>query len=455
MVAETGSKPETSTIQILAERLYDGAVKIGAARKELEGRTDQKRTGQVFQAQVKWLSLETEWREQVNRGVFACPLSAHNTDCLSVGLGVWCAFCQIKLDELDYQDRLQKTWQEPLHACTDHKIFWGNCLEVLDAIPEGSVQMVMTSPPYWQLKDYRAAPESQIGLEDTHALYIQKLVVVFRKVRRVLKDDGVCFIVMGDKWQDKQKLCLPARLALALQEDGWTLRNNIVWAKFTIPAKPEQLFSNVYEEVIFISAKPEHYFDTENIQVPTSQEYKKVSEELAMRFQAPMFPGIPAIERPVSDDPVERSHDRMRGFNVRKAILSQPKQGAIGFKVPPNLWYIPLENRVAAGYARWVCTSCQFSRPIAALDKRCPECNKEMESLGHPAAYPEELCVLPILAGSKPGDIILDPFAGSGTTGVVAKMLGRQSYLIELFRPYAEMAAQRVDAIPNNMLTGA
>ena len=108
-------------------------------------------------------------------------------------------------------------------------IHCGDCLDILPTLDAGSVQCVVTSPPYWGLRDYGV--EGQIGLEPTPDAYVETLVAVFREVRRVLRDDGTCWLNMGDSFVDKQLQQIPARVALALQADGWYLRSDIIWAK--------------------------------------------------------------------------------------------------------------------------------------------------------------------------------------------------------------------------------
>ena len=110
------------------------------------------------------------------------------------------------------------------------KILQGNCLEVLKDLPEQSVNTCITSPPYWGLRNYQE--EEQLGLEDTPEEYVENLVKVFREVKRVLRDDGTVWLNLGDSFsKEKQLNGIPWRVAFALQEDGWYLRQDIIWHK--------------------------------------------------------------------------------------------------------------------------------------------------------------------------------------------------------------------------------
>ena len=112
---------------------------------------------------------------------------------------------------------------------TSHAVVTGDCRELLSGFPAGSVRCCVTSPPYFGLRDYGA--DGQIGMERTLDDYVAELVAVFRQVRRVLRDDGTLWLNLGDSYLDKQRNLAPARTALALQADGWLLRDEIVWHK--------------------------------------------------------------------------------------------------------------------------------------------------------------------------------------------------------------------------------
>ncbi len=138
------------------------------------------------------------------------------------------------------------------------QILVGDCLERLRTLPEESVHCVVTSPPYWGLRDYGVA--GAIGLERTLQEHIDALVRVFREVRRVLRSDGMLWLNYGDAYRAKQLLMMPARVALALQADGWWLRSEIVWHKSNpMPESVRDRPTSAHEK-LFLLTKSARYF---------------------------------------------------------------------------------------------------------------------------------------------------------------------------------------------------
>jgi DNA modification methylase len=309
----------------------------------------------------------------------------------------------------------------------------GDCRAVLPTLEAESVQCCVTSPPYWGLRDYRI--DSQLGLEATPEEYIEKMVTVFREVWRVLRDDGTLWVNMGDSYAsssyggrkdgdihhrtqsitdaiypiDKPKngrpfppglkpkdLCMmPARLAMALQADGWYLRSEIVWAKPN--PMPESVTDRPTKahEMIYLLTKAERYFyDAEAIREQTGNEMEW--DEYARKTAPGTTWPSGGIMRYAGTFKKDGGQSHPNGRNKR------------------SVWTIATQHYAEA----------------------------------HFATFPEEIPKLCILAGSKPGNTILDPFAGSGTTGQVALELGRRAILIELNPAYIELAEDRTFVTP-------
>ena len=273
------------------------------------------------------------------------------------------------------------------------RILVGDCLERLRTLPEESVHCVVTSPPYWGLRDYGV--EGAIGLEPTFEELLETLVTVFREVRRVLRKDGTLWLNYGDRYathlftrQGKQRnvcqpptdwagtelggrrrskhvkvthqsatglkpkdlMMMPARVALALQADGWWLRSEIVWHKSNpMPESVRDRPTSAHEKLFLLTKSARYFYDAEAVRTKT-------------------------------------------GANLR------------------NVWTIPTH-----GY------------PDA-----------------HFATFPPKLVEPCIKAGCPVGGVVLDPFGGSGTVGLIASRLGRDAILIELNPEYAEMAERRI-----------
>lgn len=258
----------------------------------------------------------------------------------------------------------------------------GDALLELQQMPSNSAQVCVTSPPYWRLRDYGI--DGQLGLEKTPEEFVAKITEVFREVRRVLKGDGTLWLNLGDSWGKKKQLAgIPWRIAFALQNDGWILRQDIIWVKPNpMPESVKDRCTKAHEYLFLFSKSERYLFDNEAIKEPSN-------------------PGV----KPAG--------------NKR-----QPNAGRLtkeGWALDPRRSIPPFRNRRSV----WTVTPQQFRG-------------------AHFATFPPKLIEPCILAGSRAGDMVLDPFAGSGTTGVVCKRTGRNFIGIELNPTYAEMAMKRI-----------
>ncbi len=278
----------------------------------------------------------------------------------------------------------------------------GDALALLKEMPNGSVQCCVTSPPYWGLRDYGTA--SQLGLEPTLNEYIQKLTAVFRDVRRVLRDDGTLWLNLGDSYvgsgkgtsaaKPKEIIGLPWRVAFALQEDGWYLRQDIIWSKPNIMPEPVRDRCTKAHEYIFLLLKtPNYHYDADAI-----KERSADPSASAARY-ASKFSGRP-------DEAVVCPGDK-------KGQGYYPD----GFRV-----FSGLRNRRSV----WT-----------IKPKPYPE--------AHFATFPEALVEPCILAGCPVGGTVLDTFCGSGTTGAVCVRYGREFIGLELNPEYVKLAEKRIE----------
>src|SRR5215472_5806675 len=261
------------------------------------------------------------------------------------------------------------------------QLLLGDCRAVLLTLPADSVHCVVTSPPYWGLRDYGI--EGQLGLEPTPEEYVERMVAVFHEVRRVLRDDGTCWANMGDTFSDKQLVGMPWRLAFALQADGWFLRSDIIWAKPNpMPESVTDRPTKAHEYVFLLTKSARYYYDAD------------------------------AVREPWADDRLGGSATR----SLRYSELSG-RNGDHGLGPPP-----PFAGRNLRSV--WTIATAPY-----------PE--------AHFATFPPELARRCIVAGSRMGDTILDLFAGSGTVGEVAEQNGRDAILIELSPAYVALARAR------------
>ena len=318
------------------------------------------------------------------------------------------------------------------------RILVGDCRTRLRELPEQSVQTCVTSPPYFGLRDYGHA--EQIGLEKTPDAFVAELVSVFREVKRVLRDDGTLWLNLGDSyagyWGDakakaegrkssadtngwtngfsmnsrpsfhqaftgtgikpKDLIGIPWRVAFALQADGWYLRSDIIWHKPN--PMPESVTDRPTKshEYLFLLAKSERYY-----------------------YDAA------AVAEPLADASVARGSVKLGG---RKGDNYEPEPSDPNFRNGAHQW--GREMDFSAGGTRnkrsvWSVPSAPFKG-------------------AHFATFPPALIEPCILAGCPKDGVVLDPFGGAGTTGLVADRLGRNAILCELNPEYAAMAAERI-----------
>jgi DNA modification methylase len=317
---------------------------------------------------------------------------------------------------------------EPYLEDPDVTIWNGDALTVLRELPDESVDCCVTSPPYWGLRDY--GEEGQIGLERTPAEWIERLVELFREVRRVLRGRGTLWLNLGDtfnaynggagpgsklsKTQTEQRprlasgyglqdkslkpkdlIGIPWRVALALQADGWWLRSDIVWSKPNpMPESISDRPTKSHEHVFLLTKSERYYFGQEDLRESyTSTRWGGRYHNAGPDEKYVNGDGRMAATAKVRKDRPQFDHyPNEAGRNVR------------------DVWEIPTR-----------------SYPDA-----------------HFAVFPVELARRMILGGCPPGGTVLDPFGGSGTTALVARNLERKAVLIELNTDYCEMAARRL-----------
>ena len=304
-------------------------------------------------------------------------------------------------------------------------ILFGDCRETLSAFLPQSARMCVTSPPYYGLRDY-GGEEQQIGQEQTPEEFVDQLVSVFREVRNVLTDDGTCWVNIGDSYynyrpgkgqsypkqsvsktkqdlpdkcnkrgnklqglKEKDLIGIPWLFAFAMRKDGWYLRQDIIWHKPNpMPESVKDRCTKSHEYIFLFSKNKKYFYDNE------------------------------AIKEPAKD---WGTRDRTNGKYHNTGTGLAPHSG------------------LSKSYDR------KNKRSVWSIT------NKPYKG-AHFAVFPPDLIEPCILAGSEQGDIILDPFMGSGTTGMVAKKHFRSYIGCELHEDYASLQTDRIDSIPPQLM---
>ncbi|MBM6876163.1 DNA-methyltransferase [Fusobacterium mortiferum] len=297
------------------------------------------------------------------------------------------------------------------------KVIEGDCLEVLKTLPNNYIDCVVTSPPYWRLRDYNH--KQQLGMEETPEEYINKLCNIFDEIYRVLKDTGTVFVNIGDSYsksntispkgkrgfsQDKNQIInknkcvakkkslvgVPAMFQLEMIKRGWILRNKIIWNKTNImPESVKDRFTNDYEEIFFFTKNEKYFFN---------KLYEPFSEKTLTAFK---------------DGKVPTSHAYLRA-GISKSGMRENKE--------------------------WLAVVSEKGRNMRAVWKIGNTGIKE----SHFSTFPKEIVRRCIESGCPSNGIVLDCFLGSGTTLNVAKKLGRNAIGIELNRSYIKIAEKLI-----------
>lgn len=330
------------------------------------------------------------------------------------------------------------------------QVIQGDACAVLATLPPKSAQMCVTSPPYWGLRDYGVP--GQFGLEKMPEEYVGKLVEVFRLVREALADDGTLWLNLGDnyandtKWggrkrstglKSKDLVGIPWRVAFALQADGWYLRSDIIWSKPNpMPESVTDRPTRSHEYIFLLTKNRKYYYDADAIKEPLTC--------LRKRGRGPMVAegtgrnDAATGTRGDYRDKQSGHGPRHAGFNARYFGSSKPYTG----QATKDFATAGAQD-ASATKARIV--DAILAGGITARNKRTVWTVTPKSFKGaHFATFPPALIEPCILAGSRPGDTVLDPFGGAGTTGVVAQAHGRNAVLIELNPAYGEMATRRI-----------
>ena len=289
------------------------------------------------------------------------------------------------------------------------QIITGEAAKMLRLLPDCCCSTCVTSPPYYGLRDYRA--DGQIGLEETQEEYTRRLVEAFREVRRVLKNDGTLWLNIGDSYAGKAAAGevkrkdlngIPRLLAFALRADGWYLRADIIWHKpNTMPESAKDRPTRAHEYIFLLSKSPDYFYNAEAIKEPAAG-----------------FPG--------SENPNARRRGNTKTFRGGNAYTHNQAAENSASVERGSHGLAPNETGKRNRRTVWTIAT----RPYKGA---------------HFATFPEELVRPCILAGSRPGDTVLDPFCGSGTTGAVAIQEGRDFIGIEINPEYCALSKQRIE----------
>ncbi len=322
----------------------------------------------------------------------------------------------------------------------------GDVREQLRTLPTSSIDTVITSPPYVQLRNYGV--DGQIGLEDNVEGWVEAMAEVGRELRRVLKPTGSWWLNLGDSFSRHPRLGAPAkglllapeRLALALAADGWIVRNKVVWAKPNpMPHSVKDRLACTWEVVYFFVRSPHYAFDLDAVRIP----HRSDRRANAAADSTKKTSNQKSSERPRWAGPLAGNNSGLATLKAR-GLAGHP----LG-KNPGDVWTIATSGFRGEHFATF--PTGLVERPLLATcpEKVCARCGKAWvrgaySTLGHLAVRGEIQPACACRAGTTPG-LVLDCFFGAGTVGLVAERHGRDWLGIELNPAFATLAVERIE----------
>ncbi|WAU78231.1 site-specific DNA-methyltransferase (plasmid) [Acinetobacter sp. TR3] len=330
---------------------------------------------------------------------------------------------------------------------TDPLFLLGDCLDVIKQIPDESVDTIITSPPYWSQREYE---NGGIGLEKTLDDFFNNLLQITSELKRVLKPTGSFWLNLGDVYKNKHLLGIPWRFAFKLiDEQNWVLRNEVIWNKVKggMDNSKDKL-GNVHETIFHFVKDPANYFyNTDTIRSKPRQskvvngsivsatgvsgvKYKRkieLSTELSEEEKNNAFKALEEMLKSIQDGKYSDFRMVIRGANRTTHSNSDKVSGRAKELLTKGFYFLKYHPDGSKPSDVWEILPESFSK------------NKE-----HFAPYPIDLCRIPILATCPNDGIVLDPFVGTGTTCIAAKILNRKSIGIDISKSYLDTAIRRV-----------
>lgn len=326
------------------------------------------------------------------------------------------------------------------------RVICGNALDALRVIESGSIDMSITSPPYWRHREYDSRG---IGMEESPEAYVTALCEILAEVRRVLKPTGSLWLNIGDTYRNKSLAGIPWRVALHLTDvQKWTLRNDVIWNKVKgAPDNTKDKLRNIHEHVFHFVKQKHYYYDADAIR-STPKEAKVVNGSI---ISATGVSGV-RYKRQIELSTALTPAEKVNALRALDAILDDVRLRKLAdFRmiIRGQQRTTHSDRTKVSGRAKEIQDRGFYflkynpngSKPSDVWDI-LPEDTHRGDA--HFAPYPSDLCRIPISATCPAGGIVLDPFCGTGTTLIVAKALGRSAIGIDVSETYAEHSRGRL-----------
>jgi len=328
----------------------------------------------------------------------------------------------------------------------------GDSLEVLKTISAETVNCVITSPPYWNLREYDVAENSNvIGNELDYDDYVKKLTLIFNEVKRILTKDGSLWLNLGDKYHNKELLGMPWRVALSLMNNGWILRNDVIWDQMKGTQSSKDRLRDVYEHIFHFVKTKNYYYAHNEIRIAPIRKPKIYNGEIVSAT------GVSGkkYRKQIEESPFLSETEKLAANQALNEILQQISDGIlVDFRmtIRGKQRTFHSDNTNMSGRAKELETKGFYFIKMGAnghlpsdIWRIAPEDTWRKDA--HYAVFPEELLINPIKATCPENGVVLDPFSGTGSTVVAALKLNRRGIGIDLSKHYTELAKRRIKHI--------
>lgn len=337
------------------------------------------------------------------------------------------------------------------NGSAEYLLIPGACQNILPLIPSESVDCVITSPPYWNQRRYDVDAQERrllLGNEPSHREYTRNLVDVFREVRRVLTKGGSLWLNLGDKYVNKNLTGIPWRVAIALQDDGWILRNDIIWDQMKGTQSAKDRLRDIHEHIFHFVKRKKYYYAADEIRIPPPV---RARDRNGAMVSATGVSGKKYREQIANSPDLSRTERRSAAQALDNAIEEMRRGEIVDFRMTIRGYQRTFhsDNGSVSGRAKELQAKGHYILKMRSkghlpsdIWRIVPE--DRWRGDAHYAVFPEALLENPIKASCPPGGVVLDPFCGTGSAMIAALNLNRRAIGIEISARYKDLAEARL-----------
>ena len=359
---------------------------------------------------------------------------------------------------MDYHEKclflhIEMTNELVLDTSERYKLIEGDCLSVMKMMDDESVNCIITSPPYWGMRRYDNDNDvHEVGNEGSFDEYVNKLTRIFSEAKRILVKDGSLWLNLGDKYNNKELMGMPWRVAISLMDSGgWIMRNDVIWNQLKGTQSCKDRLRDSYEHFFHFVKSKKYYYDADSVRI------KPVIKPKVTKDATISSTGVSGkkYRRQIEESNTLTKEEKEAAFKALDATLMDIRLGKLNdFRMTirgvQRAWHS--ESTDISGRARELQEKGFYIMRIGAnghlptdIWDIVPEDTWRKDS--HCAVFPEELLRIPILATCPENGVVLDPFSGTGSTVAAALKLNRRGIGIELSKSYNENAKKRIESI--------